>query len=358
MLRDYRREYERARLSGDREAMRRAHMVAEQKRRQLGYTGGESGYDYTSLNPAGDAYKKRLEEYIGRVGITGMGFERRADGVYEGGRKVAPLEIYERAGTLLDSENSKKNHNKSDEPDNSDIDNALAQRNRAIEDEYKRALLQSKQRKDDVARQLYINMMRSKKELPEQLNAAGLSGGAGESAMAQLESTYANNLAKILQDDANANNDMDLQKRNALLEALNAAEREKNRRKQAYIDEYNKRVSESDQSNRKGYVDELKMFKDNIAQYHQDYQQEINNLLATGLDESDPKIQMLRAARAKKIEELRKENIRRSNEEWRRAVDARNYAFRVAQAAKKGRGRKGKSSSSGSGGYGLKRAPR
>lgn len=100
------------------------------------------------------------------------------------------------------------------------------------------------------------------------------------------------------------------------------------------------------------------MFRDNIAQYHQDYQQEINNLLAAGLDESDPKIQMLKAARAKKIEELRKEKIKRGDEEWRRAVDARNYAFRVAQAAKKGRGKKGRSSSNSSGGYGLKRAPR
>lgn len=354
MFRNYRDTYNRAASAGNLDEAKRAHMLAEMKRRALGYTGGESGYDYTSLNPAGDAYKKKLEEYMGRVGIAGMGFERRDDGVYEGGRKVAPLEIYERAGALLDAE-STKNYNRANEPDNSDIDNALAQRNRAIEDEYKRALLQSKQRKDDIARQLYINMMRSKKELPEQLNAAGLSGGAGESAMAQLESTYANNLAKVLRDNANEEDNIDMQKRNALLSASSAAEDEKNRRKQAYIAEYNRRLAETTKADEKAYTENLKLFKDTLGQYHQDYQQAINDMLAAGIPESDAKIQMLKMARARKIEDLRKEKIEAEKEQWRRAVNERDYNLRVANAAKRGHGRKsGKNTSR----YTLKVAPR
>lgn len=49
----------------------------------------------------------------------------------------------------------------------------------------------------DASRQAYIQYMQSKKALPGQLSAAGLTGGASESSLLGLESSYGTNLSDI-----------------------------------------------------------------------------------------------------------------------------------------------------------------
>ena len=64
-----------------------------------------------------------------------------------------------------------------------------------IEADQSAAIAQSNAEYDNSARQNYINYMQSQKRLPSELNALGIRGGASESSLTRLGTTYGSNVA-------------------------------------------------------------------------------------------------------------------------------------------------------------------
>lgn len=76
------------------------------------------------------------------------------------------------------------------------------------------------QKADDNARQAYVNMMMSKKALPQQLASQGVTGGATETANLGLSTNYQNNVNAINQNKANAIQEID----NAIVDLKNTGD--------------------------------------------------------------------------------------------------------------------------------------
>lgn len=117
--------------------------------------------------------------------------------------------------TEKSSSNSSVSYSASAYDPTADYMNAYNARQKALNDNYQAALGQLKRsyedsvnslknQGDDALRQAYINMMMNKRGLNQSLEAAGLTGGASESAMANLYNTYANDrneIARAVQDN-------------------------------------------------------------------------------------------------------------------------------------------------------------
>ena len=84
------------------------------------------------------------------------------------------------------------------------------------------------QDRENALREAYVNRMMSQKNLPQQLNAAGLNGGAAESAVAQLLNNY-----------GNARNSIETQSMNDLANLLNQYQNNANSAGQQYAQALN-----------------------------------------------------------------------------------------------------------------------
>ena len=149
---------------------------------------------------------------------------------------------------------------------------------------------------DNSAREAYITSMQNQKALPALMSTQGMTGGATESSMLNLQTNYENNLADLenARNTALANADLGLNDVNADLASTLASI---NSQYGAKLADY---VKEKQDEAKSDYVT-------NISQYYDDYQAEINRLLASGVPESDYRIQYLRAARQSKIKEQQEE---------------------------------------------------
>lgn len=149
---------------------------------------------------------------------------------------------------------------------------------------------------DDSARQAYITAMQNQRALPALMSTQGLTGGATESSMLNLQANYQNNLADLenARNTALANADLGLNDVNADLANTLASI---NSSYGAKILDYTK--DQQDEA-KNDYVT-------NINQYSDDYQAEINRLLQQGVPETDYRIQYLRSARQKKKQQQEEE---------------------------------------------------
>ena len=175
--------YNQAKARGDEEGMKQAHALAQEYRASLGYDGGDDGSEYNPIstqaiqtpivneqaNPY-DAYAKKLQEQYDAMNDSIA--QKNALAVQQG---TARLEA------------QKTNIN---------------------------------QKADDNARQAYVNMMMSKKALPQQLASQGVTGGATETANLGLSTNYQNNVNSINQNKANAIQDID----NAIVDLKNSGD--------------------------------------------------------------------------------------------------------------------------------------
>lgn len=149
---------------------------------------------------------------------------------------------------------------------------------------------------DNSAREAYITSMQNQKALPALMSTQGMTGGATESSMLNLQTNYENNLADLenARNTALANADLGLNDVNADLASTLASI---NSQYGAKLADY---VKDKQDEAKSDYIT-------NISQYYDDYQAEINRLLASGVPESDYRIQYLRAARQSKIKEQQEE---------------------------------------------------
>ena len=149
---------------------------------------------------------------------------------------------------------------------------------------------------DDSARQAYITAMQNQKALPALMSTQGLTGGATESSMLNLQANYQNNLADLenARNTALANADLGLNDVNADLANTLASI---NSSYGAKLADYTKEQQDAAKSD---YIT-------NINQYSDDYQAEINKLLAQGVPETDYRIQYLRSARQRKLQQQQEE---------------------------------------------------
>ena len=104
---------------------------------------------------------------------------------------------------------------------------------------------------DNTARQNYVNYMRAQRNLPEQLNALGIRGGASESSLIRMGANYGTNVANnemaraqaldaIQQQYADAIQDYEMQYKQALLSRDDA----KANQIASYLDSWNKELSD------------------------------------------------------------------------------------------------------------------
>jgi uncharacterized protein YejL (UPF0352 family) len=103
----------------------------------------------------------------------------------------------------------------------------------------------------NTARQNYVNSMRAQRNLPEQLNALGIIGGASESSLIRMGTNYGTNVANnemaraqaldsVAQQYADAINEYEQQYRQALLSRDDA----KANQIASYLDSWNKELSD------------------------------------------------------------------------------------------------------------------
>ena len=184
---------------------------------------------------------------------------------------------------------------------------------------------------DNAARQAYITAEQTKREIPNMMSARGTSGGATEAELLSANTAYQNNLASLDAERMGALSKLDLSAQDVdadLADTLAGISTSYNGRLlDYYIDEQNR---------------EQQRYADTIGQYADDYQRQINALLAQGVPESDYRIALLRAARNQKIADQRQAE-----------ADARQQEIEneIAWAkVRNGRYRNGSTGSSGSSG--------
>lgn len=140
------------------------------------------------------------------------------------------------------------------------------------------------------ARQAYIQNMMEKRAIPEYLAAQGQNGGATETALLGLDSNYQNNLKDLMvaRNAALANENLaDVQLSAQMAQKMADINADYRSQMLAY-------QKEKEDQARADYLNTMDRFYDN-------YQQEINNLLASGVPENDYRIQYLKSERQKKI---------------------------------------------------------
>ena len=89
--------------------------------------------------------------------------------------------------------------------------NQLLQQQYALEEQQRRAAMEAtinanNQAADKSLKEAYVANMLAKKNLPQQMKAVGISGGASETTLADLQNTYMNNRFGIEENRNDANN--------------------------------------------------------------------------------------------------------------------------------------------------------
>lgn len=177
------RKYNESKAAGDQAGMATAHAGAEAVRAQAGYSGGSDGSDWI---PAGSAYgSSNYGSYTSPYTY----------GSYD--------DFYGQSG-YSQSYNAAKNA--IDAQTEASV-NALENRRRGVNDDA-----------DKLAREAYISYMQSQQKLPQQLTAAGYSGGMADSHKIGLEANLQNRQGDIATNRTNAIYDLDSEIQNARLQ--------------------------------------------------------------------------------------------------------------------------------------------
>lgn len=276
------RAYAEAQSLGDEAGMKNANAAANAVRAKYGYSGGSDGSEYipiSSNQQTSNPYEDAMREV-----------QARYDKLAQQQKEANALAVKQGTQRL---ENQKSTVNQS---------------------------------YDDSARQAYIANMQSKKNLPQQLAAAGVNGGTTESANLGLQTSYENNLNDINMNRANAINDID----NAIIELRNngdltAAQQALDNSQQAlaaYQNLLGNKINYDISNNEKNFNAQLST----LGQYSDDYQAEINRRMES--NPNDPLIPYLVAARQEKINAQRQAEIEANNAE---AEQQRELAWKLFQ---------------------------
>lgn len=171
------------------------------------------------------------------------------------------------------------------------------------------------QTNDDLARQAYIAKRQSENSLPQILASQGITGGATESTLLGLETSYGNNIGDIERQRNEQLRGLD----NAILDLKNTGDLEKanaamtsNQQALAdYRDAYGQKLAQNNfaaqfmqsqqQIDQAKKQQEMQNYVNTIGAYSQNYQGEIDRLRAMGVPEDDPRILALNAARNEKM---------------------------------------------------------
>lgn len=150
---------------------------------------GEYYGQRTFMNEKDDPYEK-----------AGLYQDRREDRGYWGGNDAIGRELDRQTGQSSGS-SSRRRGSSSGDAYSSALQAALEAQRKATEQavgqlEANKPALQ--QQRDDAARQAYIQYMQQQYQTPQQLKAAGLTGGASESSLIAQNANYGNQQADIL----------------------------------------------------------------------------------------------------------------------------------------------------------------
>ena len=248
--------YADAQKAGDTAGMQNANAAANAIRKKYGYSGGSDGSEYIALQQEVQEEKNPYEEAMADL-------QNRYDALSKQQQEANRLAVKQGTQRL---ENQKTNINQS---------------------------------YDDSARQAYIANMQSKKNLPQQLAASGLTGGATETANLGLQTSYENNLNNININRNNAINDID----NAIIDLKNngdlTATEQALANSQAALSAYQNLLGNKINYDITKKQNDLSAQLSTIGQYSNDYQAEIDR--RTAINPNDPLIPYLIAARQEKI---------------------------------------------------------
>ena len=269
--------YAEAQAKGDKTGMTNANAAANAVRAKYGYSGGSDGSQYIALP------------------------QEKEDLSYENPYEDAINEVQERYAQIAQQQKEA---------------NALAIKQGTDRLESQKDSIN--QSYDENARQAYIANMKSKKNLPQQLAASGVTGGATETANLNLQTNYENNLNDININRVNAINDIDNAinelKNNGDLSAAEQALATSQSALSAYQNLLSSKINYDIAQKENAFNSELST----IGQYSNDYQAEIDR--RTAINPNDPLIPYLVAARQEKInaqEESKNANISSAVEQER-----------------------------------------
>jgi len=341
------KDYAAAYAKGDKAGMASAHAAAEAERAKAGYSGGADGskniplnqnasgnskssskssssgkssssrYNTTVYTPEGSAVSGYIQDgktYLSDGTRIGEGYTsvdksgrywtiKDGKGV-EVGNQSDGVDV-ERSG----QSDYAKTYDDLERKQQEAYDNILAQQKAATDAGIRQSVNALEKQKtgindamDNAAREAWISLMKSKKELPEQYAAAGMSGGITESGLINLDNTYANNIKDIntkrisqLTDIDNAITDVrltgDIEKAQ---QAVNIAQQAA----ESYLSLATNRLALERELTSEAKDDEerqLQYYLTYIDAYADNPQAEINRLLAQGVSETDPRVMALKS---------------------------------------------------------------
>lgn len=149
----------------------------------------------------------------------------------------------------------------------------------------------------DQQKSNYISNVKNQSQMGDYLGAMGYSGGMAESTMANLNNTYQNNRSAA-----------DTEKNSALLQIDQQAAQAKSSgdtsladATNSYYTNYLSALQNQQQFDYQKQLQEQENYSNTASAYYDNYQAEINKLLAAGVPEDDYRIRTLYAARNQKI---------------------------------------------------------
>lgn len=336
-----------AHARGDKEGMAKAHAAAEAERAKAGYSGGADGskniplnkkasgstgsskssssskssnssrYNTTVYTPEGNAVSGYIQDgktYLSDGTRIGEGYTsvdksgrywtiKDGKGVEVGnlsdGVDVARLGQSDYAKTYDDLERRQQEA----------YDNILAQKQAATDASIKQSVNSLESQKvgindamDNAAREAYISLMKSKKDLPEQYAAAGMSGGITESGLINLDNNYANNIKDIntqrTSQIANIDNAITDVRLTGDIEKAQQAANIAQQAAESYLSLATNRLAlERELASEAKNEEErqLQYYLTYIDAYADNPQAEINRLISQGVSETDPRVLALKS---------------------------------------------------------------
>lgn len=335
-----------AHARGDKAGMEKAHAAAEAERAKAGYSGGADGskniplnnnaagrtnsssksssskssgsrYNTTVYTPEGSAvsgYIQNGQTYLSdgtRIGegYTSVDKSGRYWTIKDGkGVEVGNLSDGVDVGRLGQSDYA-RNYDDLARIQKESYDNILAQKQAATDASIKKSVNALESQKsgindamDKAAREEYIALMKSKKDLPEQYAAAGMSGGITESGLINLDNNYANNIKDIntqrTSQIANIDNAITDVRLTGDIEKAQQAANIAQQAAESYLSLATNRLALERELASEAKNDEerqLQYYLTYIDAYADNPQAEINRLISQGVSETDPRVLALKS---------------------------------------------------------------
>ena len=336
-----------AHARGDKEGMAKAHAAAEAERAKAGYSGGADGskniplnqkasgstgsskssssskssnssrYNTTVYTPEGNAVSGYIQDgktYLSdgtRIGegYTSVDKSGRYWTIKDGkGVEVGNLSDGVDVGRLGQSDYA-RTYDDLERRQQEIYDNILAQKQAATDAGVQQSVNSLESQKvgindamDNAAREAYISLMKSKKDLPEQYAAAGMSGGITESGLINLDNNYANNIKDIntqrTSQIANIDNAITDVRLTGDIEKAQQAANIAQQAAESYLSLATNRLALERELASEAKNDEerqLQYYLTYIDAYADNPQAEINRLISQGVSETDPRVLALKS---------------------------------------------------------------